>query len=400
MFFALGIFVDLATPIIVSAIVLIFQPFAMLGKRHIIAKAKQKRANLKNLKVVGITGSYGKTSTKEFLFTILQEKFRVLKTPEHRNSEIGISQTILNDLKEDHQIFICEMGAYNKGGVKLLAEIAQPQIAILTGANEQHLALFGSMENLLSAEGGGELVETLPENGTVIINGYSEKLKTQIPRLRQTYSGQVKLKKFIVAGEDMRAANVRVEKENIYFEVDGVQFQVSVCGGHNVQNLSVAIAAARELGMGLKEIAEACEKITQDMGAMKLRKGINGLNIINATYSANPDGVIAALEYLKLWEGKKVIVMPCLIELGMASEQVHKKIGQKIGEVCDLAIIVTKDKFQAIKEGMAQGKAEVVYSENPQAIFEKVRPFTVSDNVLLLEGRIPQQIINQFVEKP
>ena len=108
---------------------------------------------------------------------------------------------------------------------------------------------------------------------------------------------------------------------------------------------------ARELGMTEEEISKGVNKIENKFGGIKIKKGINGINIIDATYSANPDGVIAHLEYLKNFSGKKIIVMPCLIELGKASKEVHRRIGKKIAEVCDLAIITTKDRFKEIKEG-------------------------------------------------
>ena len=119
---------DILTPALISGIVLVFQPLAVLARNQIIKKAKEKRAKFKNLIVIGITGSYGKTSTKEFLATILSEKFKVLKTKEHQNSEVGISQCILNDLKEEHEVFVVEMGAYNRGGIKLLCDITKPKL--------------------------------------------------------------------------------------------------------------------------------------------------------------------------------------------------------------------------------------------------------------------------------
>jgi UDP-N-acetylmuramoyl-tripeptide--D-alanyl-D-alanine ligase len=153
---------DILSPAIFSGIVLIFQPVTFLLRSFVIQKAKEKREKFKDLLVIGICGSYGKTSTKEFLATILEEKFpgKVLKTKEHQNSEVGISKCVLEDLKENHKIFVVEMGAYNKGGIKLLCNIVKPKIGIITGLNEQHLATFGSMENLISAEGGKELIES------------------------------------------------------------------------------------------------------------------------------------------------------------------------------------------------------------------------------------------------
>jgi UDP-N-acetylmuramoyl-tripeptide--D-alanyl-D-alanine ligase len=174
------LFFDIISPLIASLIVISFQPIAVFFRNRTIKKAIKKREQFKNLIAVGITGSYGKTSTKEFLATILSSKFRVLKTKEHQNSEIAIARAILNDLKESHQIFIAEMGAYRKGGIKLLAGILKPKIGVITGINEQHLALFGTMENLISAEGGIELAKSLPEDGALVLNGNNEIIKLNI----------------------------------------------------------------------------------------------------------------------------------------------------------------------------------------------------------------------------
>jgi len=168
-----------------------------------------------------------------------------------------------------------------------------------------------------------------------------------------------------------------------------------------VQNLVGAIAVAREMGMSLKEIARACETITPDLGALKVKRGINGITIIDSTYSANPDGVIADLEYLNLYEGKKILVMPCLIELGKASKEVHKRIGEKIGEVCDLAIIITKERFRELQEGaMAKGmkKENILFLESPQEIVSKIKSTTQQGDVVLMEGRVPSTLIPYLKE--
>ncbi len=319
---------------------------AVLARNQIIKKAKIKREGFEDLLVIGITGSYGKTSTKEFLYTILSEKFNVLKTEAHQNSEIGVSQCILNDLKEEHEIFICEMGAYNRGGIKLLCDIAKPKIGILTGINEQHLSTFGSQEKII--KGKYELIESLPEKGLAIFNGGND-------YCLELYQNTSKPKRLYGKEGDIWPEDIEVAKDSVSFKVfskdgDKAEFKINLLGSQNVENILGAVCCAKELGMSLKEIARACEKIKPEQGAMKLLKGKNGLNIIDSTYSANPDGVIADLNYLKIWPGRKVIVMPCLIELGRASKEVHKRIGQKIGEVCDLAIITTKDRYKEIRE--------------------------------------------------
>ncbi|MFH1401944.1 MAG: Mur ligase family protein [Parcubacteria group bacterium] len=354
---------DVFSPVIFSIIVLFFQPFTVLMRNRIIKKAKEKRQKFPNLLVVGITGSYGKTSTKEFLYSILKEKFgdKVLKTKEHQNSEVGISQCILNDLNKDHEIFIVEMGAYNVGGIKLLCDITGPKIGILTGINEQHMATFGSQENIIKAK--YELIESLPKNGIAFFNGKNKYCVELYEKTLRRGSGRV-----FLYGENAR-----------FF---------------GEENILGAMAMARELGMQENEIQNAVGKIDNKMPGIQIKEGIGGLKIIDATYSANPDGVIANLEYLRQFNGKKIIVMPCLIELGKASKEVHRRIGQKIGEVCDLAIITTKDYFREISDVAGE---KTVFMDNPKKIFDKIKSFTKDGDIVLLESRVPKKLIERLM---
>lgn len=169
-----------------------------------------------------------------------------------------------------------------------------------------------------------------------------------------------------------------------------------VCGGYNVENLTLAVAVSRELGMSLEEIAASCKNIMPDSGALKVMQGVGGITVIDSTYSANPDGVIVSLDYLKLWEGKKVLVMPCLIELGQTSREVHKAIGKKIGEVCDLAIITTRDRFEDIKEGAGEGR-RILFLENSKEIADTIKRTASSNDVVLLEGRVPQALVSYLL---
>lgn len=395
---------DILTPFIVSGIVLLFQPLTVYLRNKIIRQAKEKRKKFKDLIVIGITGSYGKTSTKEFLATILSEKYRVLKTKEHQNSEIGISQCILNDLNREHEVFVVEMGAYNRGGIKLLCDIAKPQIGILTGINEQHLATFGSLENIIKTK--YELIESLPEMGFAVFNGDNEYCR-QLYKQAQI-SKRICYTKFLASAHevvmgDYWVKEIKVERESLSFKVfsrrwgEIGEIKANLLGGHCAQNILMAAIIAKEiLGMTIEEIARACQKIKPEQAGMKLFKGIDDLNIIDSTYSANPEGVISHLEYLKIWPGKKVIVMPCLIELGKISKEVHKRIGQKIGEVCDLSIITTKERFKDIREGALEKgipREKILFMENPKKIFKKIKSFCQEGDVILLESRVPTQLI-------
>jgi len=402
---------DILTPLIISVIVLFFQPFFVYVRNIKLKKAKdfiEKVKPLGGLKVIAITGSYGKTSTKEFLTTILSKKFRVLSTKDHQNSEVGIANCILNDLKPSHQIFIAEVGAYNKGKVKEVCNILKPKIGIVTGVNEQHLALFGSLENLLSGEGGVELAEFLEKDGLLVVNGDNKYCLDLVKR----FNGKEKI--YAVANKildaDIWSDEISVHRNNISFVATDksgnmTHFDAKVLGRQNVQNLLGAILIAKELGMSFGEISEACKSIKPEQAGMILKQGKHGIDIIDSSYSANPDGVFADLDYLSIFQNKKIVVMPCLIELGKKSPEIHEKIGRKIGEVCDLAIITSKDYFKELKKGFNSTILEktgtqrkILLCDNPQEIYSAITLFAKSGDAVLIEGRVPKNLLDLLIK--
>lgn len=354
-FTATLLLLDILAPIGFSMLVLAFQPLAVILRSRLLKRAKAKRSEFPNLLVIGITGSYGKTSTKEFLYAILSEKFKVLKTKEHQNSEVGVSECILDELTSEHQIFICEMGAYNRGGIKLLCDIAKPKIGVLTGINEQHMATFGSLENIIKTK--YELIESLPQDGTAFFNGKNEHCK-------ELYQ-KTTIKKYLY-GEN---------------------------AGLGMENFEGAKLVAKELGMTDQEIEFAAGKIGNKFPGIKIKE--SAFKVIDATFSANPHSVLTHLEYIRDYPGKKVIVMPCLIELGKASKDVHRRIGQKIAEVCDLAIITTRDSLKELKTTAGN---KIIFIDNSEAIFEKIKSAVPAGSTVLLESRVPRELIGLLLK--
>ncbi|MGB9598334.1 MAG: Mur ligase family protein, partial [Minisyncoccales bacterium] len=360
---------------------------------------------MKNLLTVGIVGSYGKTSTKEFLFKILSRKFNVLKTKNHQNSEIAIAKTVLEELKKNHQVFIAEIGAYNKGQVAFLAKIIQPKVGLITGVNEQHLATFGSMENLLASEGGGELINFLSEkNGFLFLNGnnfYCQEIfqkKTEIKKIITfvAFPGkEIPRLRF-----DFLVKDIKIEKLRLDFEVETkkekMRFSVRLPGFHHLENLILAIACAREFfKISWEEIREVLENISPQDSSFKFIETKKGFFILDSTYSANPQSVISHLDYLSLFEKKKILVFPGLIELGRKTKEIHEKIGEKIGQTCDLLILTNDDFLEEIKKGIQKygwEKGRILLIEDPKKIFEKIREILEAGDVVLLEGRMPSLI--------
>ena len=159
------------------------------------------------------------------------------------------------------------------------------------------------------------------------------------------------------------------------------------------ENLAGAVAVAEFLGLKQEEVERGVQKIKLSQTG-RVKKGANGIEIIDSTYSANPSGVIADLDYLKKWSGKKILVMPCLIELGQSYREVHRRIGKKIGEVCDLAIITTKDRLKEIREGAP----DALFMEKADEIAEKIKSFAKPGDVVLLESRVPSRVISLLIK--
>ena len=406
-FFYYLLLVEFFSPLIISFLVFLSHLITIFWRRGLIKKASEKRKKFNRLLVVGITGSYWKSSTKEFLYSILKNHFNVLKTTANQNSEVGISKCILENLNEKQEVFICEMGAYSKGGIRLLSDIAKPKIGILTGINEQHLSVFGSQEKIIATK--YELIESLPQEGMAVFNGdniycqdlyekttgISEKIVfSEIPKNLTTM-------KFWL-WRDLWAEEIREEKDCLNFKLCSKEttfdIKTKIIGRHNIVNLLMAVIVAKQLGMTLEEIVKEIENLSHELSAIKLKKSKSGLNVVDSSYSANPDGVLADLSYLKNWSGKKIIIMPCLIELGKTAPNVHYKIGEKIAEICDLAIITTKDYFNDLKRG-AENKnknIKIIHSSDPAKIKKLLTDLDFLSDVILLEGRSQENVKNMI----
>ena len=352
-------FLILTLPLVIFLLVIVLNFISNIFKRRIIERARKKIAKFPNLTVVGITGSYGKSATKEILASILEKKYKILKTPANINTAIGIAQLILRDLTAEHQIFIAEMGAYKKGEIKEICDIVKPKIGILTAVNEQHLALFGNIENTIAAK--FELIELLPKDGLAILNIGDKNIQKglearKISAQKKLYSAEAKA--------DISAVDIDVLSGHPKFRtVDGAQiqdFKINLIGRHNVSNALAAIAAAEYFGLGVKEISEILRRINHFPHTFFSCAGPNGSIFINDTYNANPDGVTAGIDYLKDRPGRKIIVMSSLIELGDAARKVHKRLGKEISKIAQKLILTDDYYMDEIKAGARENSGSAL----------------------------------------
>lgn len=355
-----------AAPVAVAVAVIITQAPVAFAKRILLARAGRKIAKLPDLIVIGITGSFGKSSTKEFLAAILRARFKVTMTPRNVNSELGIARFILSpafDPKSD--VFVAEIGAYREGEIRRVAREIKPKIGVITGISDQHAALFGSLERTMRAK--YELIETLPENGVAFFNGDNIYARA----MGEWYKGR-----------------------KIFYSVLSASRLAPLPEFYRV-NVSAAIAVARELGLTDGEIEKGVRMLEPAPHMMRSFTHVSGALIIKDVYSANPDGVIAALGHLDRVAGsrKRAVIMPCLIELGARARELHEMIGKKIAEARAEAIITTPEFFDAIRAG-AGGRAKLI--TDPNHIIAFLKDALSPEHAILLEGRISESVV-QFL---
>ncbi|MFH0774384.1 MAG: UDP-N-acetylmuramoyl-tripeptide--D-alanyl-D-alanine ligase [bacterium] len=334
LFIVTQILLQLASLNLILANIFIWPIEKFINLRYLIM-AKRKLKMFKP-KVIGITGSYGKTSTKHILAHILSRKYKVLATPESYNTLMGICKVINNDLLGEHEIFIVEMGAYKRGDIKELCDFVKPEIGILTGIGIQHLERFGSVENIKKAK--FELIESLPSDGIAILNSNCEYC--------QAFQGKVKTIRY--GGEEKE---IRVGVEGLSFSVNGITFQTSLLGSHNIQNILSAIACARELKMTLEEIKEAVFSLPQIPHRLQLIKTPTSI-IIDDAYNANPVGAKEALAVLSQFSGRKILITPGMIELGEREVEENRLFGENAAKTCDNVILVGEKRTKAISDGL------------------------------------------------
>jgi len=373
-------------PVFLLFAIVIVTPIANHKKRKIIKKAREKMLKMKKVKTIGITGSFGKTSTKEFLFAILSEKYKVIKTEGNNNTLMGVANTILSKVDDDFDFFICEMGAYKIGEIKEISDIAKPFAGIITGINEQHLDLFGSIEN--TKRGKFELVQSLPKDGFTVINKSVLEMKPEI-----SYG----VKDVTFFSKDI-AENIEVHPEYIRFEYKNFLFELQILGGHYIENILSAIITAEKLGMELKEIQAAVSKIDmKSIYFMRKIEGHHGAIFINDSYSATPDGVIAALKYMQEAYPKKtkILVFPGIIELGKDSKKIHKRLWDEADGICDLAYIMQKRNKEISKN---QKKCHFIFGKNFDRIKTDIEKRLNKDTVILFENRAAGVVMKKILD--
>lgn len=319
-----------------------------------LREAKDILKGKPDLKVIGITGSYGKTSTKHYLQRILSEQYETLMTPGSFNTPMGVIRTVRESMKPFTEVFICEMGAKQKGDIKEICDIVNPTMGIISAVGPMHLETFKSINNIQATK--FELADALPQDGLIVVNNdfayCANREVSNTGCLRYSTSDQQEA--------DYRAKEIRYGADGTDFTVvtpDGreMEFHTPLVGECNVSNLLAAIIIALKLEVPEEKIRYAVGKIEQVKHRLSVARTPGGVTIIDDAFNSNPSGAKMAVDVLSQFtDGRRIIVTPGMIELGEKQFELNKALGKYIGGKTDVAIIVGLYNREPLNEGLEE----------------------------------------------
>ncbi len=350
--------------------------------------AKKILKSHSRLRVIGITGSFGKTSVKYYLTALLQTKYNVLMTPESYNTPMGVVKTIRSSLRATHDIFVCEMGAKYVGDIEELCEIVHPESGMVTSIGEQHLESFGSVENIIKTK--YEMADGIDAGGKLFINISSETVYNNRPKRAYITYG-------LTHEADYYATDISVSSSGTTFTLvhgeSRVEFKTRLIGEANVTNIVGAIAVSHEYGIEIPALKKAVASLKCVPHRMELLDRGNMIIIDNA-FNSNPAGARAALKTVSLFDAVKIIVTPGMIELGEKSDELNARLGADAAAVCDYIVTVGERQAKpilkgAVESGFAKEKIHVAKTFNDAMEFVRSIDSNGAKKVVLLENDLP-----------
>jgi UDP-N-acetylmuramoyl-tripeptide--D-alanyl-D-alanine ligase len=434
-------FLATCAPLVMMLSVWLLSPVEKAINGWYVNDARRILSGMPHLIIIGITGSYGKTSTKHYLYRILSERFSVVMTPGSFNTTLGVVRTVREHLKPFHEVFIVEMGAKQPGDIAEIGELVHPSIGIITAVGEQHLESFKTIENVQKTK--FELIDALPPDGVAILNDDFEYIAARpVTNVRNVFrytSGQpfnddrkqvgeasvsakneekseyhtrqggmelapngsaippVQPTKTMNAG--YRIADVKYGRNETSFTIenpDGVKtapLTTKLAGIHNLSNILAGYIAGRVLGMTESEMRYAIGGIEQVEHRLNIKHTPGGITIIDDAFNSNPHGAAMALDVLAgFTEGQRIVVTPGMIELGVKQQQYNREFGRQMAQACDVAIVVGEYNREAILEGLAEKNfpAENSYTARDFAdASQHVRAIVKPGDTVLYENDLP-----------
>ena len=378
-------------PVVVPLSHFICVPMEGMFRQVYKSRAKKKLASMPNLIKIGITGSFGKTTTKHILNVMLSTKYNVCMSPHSFNTPMGLTKVINNYLQPDHEVLIAEMGARQVGDIAYLCNLIHPKHAIITGVGNQHLATFGSLENIYKAK--KELVDAI-QDGYICFNAQNAgSLKMYNECTKDKYLCGIDGDYFV------SVKNIKTTNKGSTFdlEIDG---EVESCttkllGKSNLEDIALASALAYKMGVSPLGIKNAISQLKPIPHRVELIEE-NGLTIIDDSFNSSVESSTNALDTLALFEGEKIVVTPGLVELGDSEYSENVAFGEKIAKVANKVIIVNKTNKQALSTGLIKSgfdEKNILQVETLNDAKAKLKDILVGGEVVLFENDLPDNYI-------
>ncbi|MDQ4143038.1 MAG: UDP-N-acetylmuramoyl-tripeptide--D-alanyl-D-alanine ligase [Actinomycetota bacterium] len=344
--------------------------------------------------VVGVTGSFGKTSTKFAIQGLLGPPATVLATPGSFNTPLGVCRTINEKLAPGHRFFVVEMGAYGEGEIAELVEFVRPKIGVLTAIGPAHLERFGSIEAI--ERGKYEIVRDLPPDGTAVMNVDDQRVRrladatSHVPVVRYGLSAE--------ARPDVTARDIETTPTGTKFTLvsgdDELSVSMKLLGRHALGHVLAATAVARICGRALTELRGPIAALRPVEHRLQIIGGTSGVTVIDDAYNSNPEGAAAALEVLDAMPGqRKIVVTPGIIELGPLQAEANERFGRHAAEVADTLVVVARTNREAIVTGASSngGRGEVITVDSLEEAQGKLQKILKPGDVVLFENDLPDQ---------
>lgn len=351
----------------ISLVVVILKPLDTYMKKTLIKRAKLRLADFPRLEVIGIAGSYGKTTMKEAVSTILSQKYSVLKTPENINTPLGIASLILKKLDSSIEVLVVEMGEYTRGDISDICTIVKPQTAIITGINEAHLERMGNMENTTVAI--FELAQHMNQKGLLVLNEDNV-------HIREHY------KTFITT---QKIEFVSSKKE--------CNLESGLLGRYAKGVLQAGAVVGRYLGLTEEQIRQGAFSVRPLPHRLQPIEGTQGVLVIDDSYNGNPEGVEEAIYLLNTYkERRKVYVTPGLVETGEKNEAIHRKIGKHLAPVADRVVLIKNSATPFIAQGLMENgfdKNHILWYKSAQAAHAAMGDIIEPNDVVLFQNDWP-----------
>ncbi len=371
-------------------------PIEMGIDRHYINDAAAILKDMPNLTVIGVTGSYGKTSVKYFLSKLLSVQYSVLHTPGNYNTTLGVVRTVREQLKPFHEIFICEMGARQVGDIKEICDLVHPAYGIITSIGPQHLQSFHTIENVIGTK--FELADAVPKEGKVFLNYDNSYIYEYAHRGNDKIAGKSVISYGTGVEEaDYLAYDISVSKDGSAFKMkdqDGVEFvfHTHLVGNHNVQNIAGAIAVANTLGIPMEKLIFPVKQLESVPHRLQLIRQGNR-TVLDDSYNSNKNGFKAALDTLSMFDDLRILMTPGMVELGEKQFDENKEIGIYAHDKCDYAVLVGKEQTKPIQIGLLEAgfaKQRMIVVDTLQEAFQMVNAIPgEKQKIVLIENDLP-----------